>query len=79
VGKCTVMMQTPLIWLMIWSFLMNEVQSMFQNVKVECLLDCLFWRNEHIMDNSFDIKKRRSALFLYFILTFTLFSVSETL
>jgi hypothetical protein len=52
VGKCIVMMQNPLV-------------RSFLKLKVEYLIDCLFWRNKFIMDNSFDIKNHISRIFKF--------------
>jgi len=39
---------------------------MFPNVKVDCLVRCLFLRDKFIMDSSFDIKE--AVLFCFWIL-----------
>lgn len=60
-----------------WSSL-TYVLLTFQNLKTECLVDWLFWRNKFLTDNSFHMRKR-SAWFLNSIFIFTQSSVVETL
>jgi hypothetical protein len=54
---------------------------MFQNLKREFIIECLFWRNKFIMKKSFDIKKMIMVLIfdfdntglLFFFFCFVLF------